>query len=117
MIDIYHIFNLLTTHVNVNWTGTLNDIQRMFLGGNWTDALGFHSLDGIFGGSTELMAIFIFLFFLIMTFFLGLGMLVGSVVLIPAMFAIFQWVPSLKIIVGLICGLIFGFALQRMYRR
>jgi len=44
-------------------------------------------------------------------------MIVGSVVIIPALFAIFQWIPTLKIIVGLLCGLLFGFALQRIYRR
>jgi hypothetical protein len=116
MIDLFLSWSYLL-NTNVNWSGILDGINRLFLGGNWTDTLGFHSVDGLFGGSTEMMALFIFLFFLIMTFFLGLGMLVGSVVIIPSLFAIFQYIPSMKIIVGLVCGLIFGFALQRMYRR
>jgi len=95
---------------NVNWTGILSDIEKLFVG-NGIDTTG------IFGGSPELLALFIFLFFLVTTFFLGLGMIVGSVVIIPALFAIFQWIPTLKIIVGLLCGLLFGFALQRIYRR
>lgn len=109
MMDLFLSWSYVMT-LNVNWSGIISDIEKLFIG-NGVD------LGGIFGGSTELMALFIFLFFFIMTLFLGLGMLVGSVIIIPSLFAIFQYIPSMKIIVGLMCGLIFGFALQRMYRR
>jgi hypothetical protein len=110
MIALAAIWSQIVMAVNVDWGSIIDDIQKMFMG-NGID------LGGIFGGSTEMTALFVFLFFFIVTLLLGLGMLIGSVIIIPATFAIFQWIPSLKIIVGIMCGLIFGFALQRMYRR
>jgi len=71
---------------------------------------------GLFGDPL-LMGIFLFIIFLIFTFIFGLGMLVGSVVLIPALYLVFEWIPEGQIILAIILGLIFGMALNRLIRR
>jgi hypothetical protein len=73
--------------------------------------------NGIFGAEPALMGLFIFLILLVLTLIFGLGMLIGSVVLIPSMFLIFQWVPDLKIIVAIIMGLILGMFLNKLIKR
>lgn len=71
---------------------------------------------GLFGDPL-LMGIFLFIIFFIFTFIFGLGLLVGSVVLIPALFLVFEWIPQGQIILAIILGLIFGMALNRLIRR
>lgn len=68
-------------------------------------------------GSDILVGLVVFLFFFILTLFLGLGMLVGSTVLIPALFLVFEFTPDLKIFVAIIIGLLFGMALNKIVRR
>ena len=68
-------------------------------------------------GSELLLGIFIFLFIVIFTLILGLGMLVGSVVLIPAMFLVFEYIPSGRIILAIILGFIVGIGLHKIIRR
>jgi len=68
-------------------------------------------------GSQLLLGIFIFIFFFIFTLLLGLGMLVGSTIIIPAMFVVFEFVPSFAIIVGIVLGLLFGLGMNRLVRR
>jgi len=68
-------------------------------------------------GSDLLLGALIFLFFLVFTLILGLGMLVGSVVLLPAMFLVFEFVPDLKIIVAIFAGLLVGLGLHKFINR
>ena len=84
----------------------------------FTDTIGEigGTFDSIFG-SDVFLGVFVFLFFFIFTLLLGLGMLVGSVVLIPSMFIVFKWIPSVKIVVAILLGLIFGMALNKLIRR
>jgi len=68
-------------------------------------------------GSDLILAGIIFLFFFVFTLILGLGMLIGSVVLIPAMFLLFEFVPDLKIFIALFLGLFVGLALHKFINR
>jgi len=68
-------------------------------------------------GSDLIIAGIIFLFFLVFTLILGLGMLVGSVVLLPAMFLIFDFAPDLRIFIAIIAGLIVGLGLHKLINR
>lgn len=68
-------------------------------------------------GSDLLIGIFIFLVVMLLVFIFGLGFLVGSVVLIPAMFLIFQYIPPLRIIFAIVMGLFVGLGLHRLIRR
>jgi hypothetical protein len=88
--------------------------------GNITEEIGRIFTDpaiGIFAANPELMGIFIFIILFVLTLIFGLGMLVGSVVIIPTLFLVFQWIPDLRIVVAMIMGLIFGMALNRMVKR
>jgi hypothetical protein len=103
--------------INVNWSSITDPFNRLFFGGNYTTFDGTTiPVNGIFGDPT-LAAIFIFFILFLLTLMAGLGMLVGSVVIIPSLFAIFQYIPDLKIIVAIICGLTFGLALHKLVRR
>lgn len=104
--------------LNVNWSSITDPIGRMFNGGTWTDpATGTtHSITGIMGDPT-ITGLFLFLILFVLTMVFGLGMLIGSVVLIPSMFAVFQYIPELRILVAIICGLIFGMGLHRLVKR
>lgn len=68
-------------------------------------------------GSDLIIAGIIFLFFLVFTLVLGLGMLVGSCIFIPALFLVFEFAPDLKIIVAIILGLIVGLGLHKLINR
>jgi len=68
-------------------------------------------------GNSALIGILLFIFFFVVTLILGLGMLVGSVVLLPAMFMVFEFADDFKIIVAIVLGLIFGMALNKIIRR
>lgn len=84
------------------------DIGRIFSDPNY----------GIFGGADiALLGVFVFMIFFILTLVFGLGMLVGSVIIIPVLFVIFEWIPDLKIVVALIMGLMFGMALNKLVKR
>ena len=107
------MFQLLTIimMINVDWGDYTDPIYDMFMG---NESQG---LTGIFAGDSYLLAAFIFIIFLILTLIFGLGMLVGSVILLPASFAIFDLVPSMRVIIAIMCGLIFGLGLHRLVRR
>ena len=68
-------------------------------------------------GSELIIGVFVFLIFMFLIFIFGLGFLVGSVVIIPALFLVFRFIPSGKIILAIILGLFVGLGLQRLLRR
>jgi len=68
-------------------------------------------------GSDLLIGIILFMFFMILTLIVGLGMVVGSVVIIPSLFLVFQYIPDLKIIVAIVIGMVVGLALNKIIRR
>jgi hypothetical protein len=107
--------------VNTDWTSIFDGIGRMFTGGNYTDSNGiYHSVTGIFGGgfdSRSLLGIFIFMILFILTAMYGMGILIGSVAIIPSVFAVIGYLPDLTIIVAIIVGLVFGLGLNRLIRR
>lgn len=96
--------------IELNWSDILDPIGELFLGDG-------ADLEGVVGDNLMLVGLFVFLILFIMTLTMGLGMLIGSVAIIPSLFAVFQWVPSLQIIVAIVCGLIFGFGLNRIIKR
>jgi hypothetical protein len=104
--------------ININWSSITDPIGRLFSGGTWIDpSTGLpHEIEGIMGDPL-LTGLFLFLIFFILTMVFGLGMLIGSVVIIPSMFAVFQYIPELRIIVAIICGLIFGMGLHKLIKR
>ena len=95
--------------VDIDWSDIIDPIGRMFTGNE--------SIEGIMGGDSILLGVFIFMILLVLTLMFGLGMLVGSVILIPSLFAVFNYVPSLRVVVAIICGLIFGLGLHKFVRR
>lgn len=105
--------------IDVGWENITSGISRLFTGGNWTDPAGggTHWVEGILGGDPIIIAIIMFLFFFILAGMFGLGMVIGSVVLLPLMFALFQYIPPLRIIVAIILGIVFGIGLHRIIRR
>jgi hypothetical protein len=68
-------------------------------------------------GSKEILGVFVFLVIMILTFIFGFGMIVGSVVLIPAMFLVFEFIPSAQVMFAIIIGIIVGLGLQKLIRR
>jgi len=90
---------------SINWTQIIDPISRMFTSSN-----------GIFG-SELIAALFLFMFFLILTAVFGMGMLIGSVIIIPSMFLVFEYIPTLKIGVAIIIGLLFGIGLNKLVKR
>jgi len=117
MIPLTWFLPQLIMTIDVGWDSIFGKIQGLFLGGNYTDAHGIvHPFYGVIGDPVVLGAI-IFMFFFILTAVWGLGILIGSVVIIPASFAVFQYIPQLAIVVAIICGLIFGMGLNRLVRR
>lgn len=108
--------------INVNWSQIIDPIGKMFRGGETyvgLDGLN-HTTQGILGtfsGDPILMGVFVFFVLFLLTLIFGLGMLVGSVVIIPSLFAVFQWIPTFQVIVAIICGLVFGLGLHRLVRR
>lgn len=105
--------------ININWSAITDPIGRMFLGGeNYTGLDGLpHVTQGILGNDPMLLGAFIFFVLFVLTLMFGLGMLVGSVVIIPSLFAVFNYIPGLKIVVAIICGLVFGLGLHKLVRR
>jgi hypothetical protein len=104
--------------ININWSEIVDPLEKMFLGGqNYTDLSGVpQTTQGIIG-DPMLLGAFIFIVLFILTLMFGLGMLVGSVVIIPSLFAVFNYIPDLRILVAIICGLVFGLGLQKLIRR
>lgn len=105
--------------IDVGWGNITDAVGRLFTGGNWTDpTTGIaHWSPGILGGDPTVIALIMFLFFFILIGLFGLGFLIGSVVLLPMMFALFQYVPPLRIIVAIVVGIIFGMGLHRIIKR
>ena len=95
--------------VNIDWDNIFTPLGELFLGGD--------STIGIIGDNQMLVGLILFSFLFIMTLMFGLGMLVGSVAIIPSLFAVFQFIPSLQIIVAIICGLLFGITLHKIIKR
>jgi hypothetical protein len=105
--------------ININWSQITDPIGRMFSGGETyigLDGLN-HTTTGIIGNDPMLLGAFVFFILFVLTLMFGLGMLVGSVVIIPSLFAVFQWIPTFQVIVAIICGLVFGLGLHRLVRR
>lgn len=90
-------------------------LTNLMLIENLTEEIG-NTFSQIFG-SDLLFGIFIFIFFFIFTLLLGIGMLVGSTILVPAMFVVFEYIPSFSIVVAIILGLLFGLGLNKLIRR
>jgi len=104
--------------IEVNWSQITDKIGRMFLGGEeyiGLDGLP-HLTPGIVGDPMLLGAV-VFVILFVMTLMFGLGMLVGSTVIIPSAFLVFQWVPDLRIVVAIVCGLVFGMGLHQIVKR
>lgn len=97
--------------LDINWSGIIDPIYELFAG-NTTKGL-----NGIFNGNELLLGVFILLLFFVLTLLFGLGILIGIVVLLPSLFAVFGYIPNLRIIIAIICGLIFGLGLHRLVRR
>jgi hypothetical protein len=94
-------------------------LQTMILLDIWsdiTDPIMNQMIMPIFG-SELLVGVFFFIIILIFTFIFGLGILVGIVPLIPAMFIVFGFIPSGRIILALILGFMVGIGLNRLIRR
>ena len=68
-------------------------------------------------GSPEILAVVIFIFIMVFTLVLGLGMLVGCVVVIPGLFLVFAYVPDFQIFIAIILGLIVGLGLNKVIKR
>ena len=83
---------------------------------NITGPIG-EMITDMFGGNDLLIGVFLLVMFTILTFLFGLGMLVGSVVIIPTMFAVFRYIPSLRIVLAIFLGLVFGLALNKFIKR
>lgn len=96
--------------ISIDWGNIIDPIGDLIFG----NAEG---LEGIIGGNEMVAGIFLFMILFLMTLIMGLGMLVGSVVIIPSLFAVFEYIPSLQMLVAIICGLLFGFALNKIVRR
>jgi len=110
--------------VTPSWGNIMSDIGRMFFGGNYTNSTGVTvPVEGIFGplGGAAIGGIIagliILMFFLIITAVYGIGILIGSAILLPALFAVFQFIPPLRIIVAIFAGLLFGLGLHKFVRR
>jgi ABC-type transport system involved in multi-copper enzyme maturation permease subunit len=94
----------------------------MFTGGNYTDpgTGNVTPIMGIFGGgqdTTALLGLFIFMILFILTAMWGLGILIGSVAIIPSIFVLIGYIPQFTIVVAIILGLLFGLGLNRFVRR
>lgn len=117
MIQYFMSWIVLT--LNINWSQITDPIGKMFSGGETyigLDGLN-HTTTGIIGADPMLLGAFIFFVLFVLTLMFGLGMLVGSVVIIPSLFAVFQYIPDLRIVVAIICGLVFGLGLHKLVRR
>jgi hypothetical protein len=114
-------FTTSIEHLNVSWDTIFDGIGRMFTGGDYYDSKGvFHHVDGIFGGGQDtraLLGLFIFLILFFLTAMWGLGIIIGSVVLIPSVFLVTNYIPELTITVAIVTGLAFGLGLNRIIRR
>ena len=95
----------------MNWENITTPIYELFIGNETS------GVQGVLGNDPMLLGAFVMIVFLVLTLILGLGMLVGSVVLIPSLFSIFNYIPDLRIIVAIICGLLFGMGLHQLIRR
>jgi hypothetical protein len=105
--------------INIDWDNIIDPIGRMFTGGNYTDPItgNITEVTGMFQGDPMIFGAFIFIAFLILTLMFGLGLLIGTVILIPVSFIVFKYIPDLRIIIAILAGLIFGLALHKLIRR
>ncbi len=111
---LFFVYNVMIT---TPWDDITRKIGELFMGN------ASHNITGIFGpmggsavGETVLGTI-ILMFFLFLTAVYGMGILIGSAVLIPALFIVFNYIPPLRIVVGLFIGIIFGIGLHRYAKR
>jgi len=98
------MFSVLTA-----FTDLFGEFHRVFIEG--TDAFS-----PIFG-SPEVLAAVIFIFIMVFTLILGLGMLVGCVVIIPGLFLVFSYVPDIQIFIAIALGLVVGIGLNKIIKR
>lgn len=96
--------------VDIDWSKIIDPIGELIFG---NDA----GLEGIIGENEMVAGLFLFMILFLFTLIMGLGMLIGCVAIIPSLFAVFQYIPSLQMLVAIICGLLFGFALNRVVKR
>ena len=108
MLLLYQMIPVMPLAIDLNWSKIIDPIYELFMGNE--EMMGIFESELLLGG-------FIFLVLMLMTLMFGLGMLIGSVVIIPSLFAIFNYVPNLRVIVAIILGLMFGLGLNRMIRR
>jgi hypothetical protein len=108
----------------VGWGGIADSIARLFFGGNYTNSTGavvpVNGIFSAFGGEAVggmIAGLIILMFFLIITAIYGMGVLIGSSILIPAMFAVFQFIPPLRIIIAIVVGLILGLGFHKFVKR
>jgi len=113
------LLNQIILAITIDWGAITDPIKKMFIGGeNYTGLDGLpHITHGIIGNDPMLLGVFIFLVLFLLTLMFGLGILIGVVVIIPASFAVFQYVPNLQIVIAIICGLVFGLTLHKLVRR
>lgn len=103
--------------INTAWANITGAIGDMFLGNST------QGVEGIFGGmggsaiGEIILGLMILMFFLFLTIVYGMGMVVGSAVLIPSLFAVFQFIPPLRIIVAIVLGIVLGLGLHRFVKR
>lgn len=68
-------------------------------------------------GSPILVAVIIFLFFFTFIIILYIPFVAGITVLIPTLYLVFQYVEALRIVVGILIGLVIGMGLIKWLRR
>jgi hypothetical protein len=96
--------------IDLNWGNITRPIYELFMGNETAGVTGVI-------GDEMLLGVFLLLIFMILTFMFGLGMLIGSPVIIASLFAVFKWIPNLRVVVAIIIGLLFGLALHRLIKR
>lgn len=101
---------LLPVFVDLNWSEIFKPLYEMFMGNETSGMTGIIGNEFLLGG-------FIFLILLLLTLMFGLGMLIGAVVIIPSLFAVFNFIPDLRIIVAIILGLVIGIGLHHLIKR
>lgn len=75
----------------------------------------FDMLMGMFGNPLNI-GIFLFVIFMAIGIFLRLGSDAMLVMMIPTLFAVFVFIPALRLIIGLGIGMMFGIAILKSIR-
>lgn len=87
-------------------------------GYNWSSlSAPFEDLATNLIGSPVLIGILVFLFFLLLMLVAKFDFETMVVVLVPVMFIVFFWIEQLRIIIGILLGILIGIGLLKWYRR